>query len=532
MSTLTPQLRIANTAAVLDGPYGAVTRQAQEAGLSRQTLYRDAPKVLRALDGSDTQQRLQILQDEIDRLRSERDTLRRQGHQAVLLDADRIAAFASTAQAEGVSLPVARRLLAPLMAKPLATEDAGRPRLPSVARLGRLTRAAADRSAALLEVLDGPSRNRVEQAAADEIFFGHKPCRMVVEPQSLAWVTGRLAERRDGAAWAQEFRQLPCLQQLSRDGGTGLRKGLATVNEERRQRGQRAAADQEDHFHTLREGRRALRRMQGRVSRLMEKAEEAERQQRKKVQQCGSRQGVASAVAKAWRQAERALDAWSEAEQALAEIAVAIRLFTPDGTLNTRARAEAVIAAALPALAGAEWSKTKRALARPELLTFLDQTHAKLAAVAVPVAVREAAVQVEGLRRQPEALRGEGPTAGALRGLLLVAGLVVTLSGEIGEQALTQVRKVLDNAWRASSLVECINSVARMQQSRHRRMTQGLLDLKRLYWNCRAFRTGRRRKQTPYGLLGIRLPTKDWWDLLKLTPEQLRQQLSAPGVAA
>jgi hypothetical protein len=28
--------------------------------------------------------------------------------------------------------------------------------------------------------------------------------------------------------------------------------------------------------------------------------------------------------------------------------------------------------------------------------------------------------------------------------------------------------------------VECVNSVARMQQARHRKMTQGLLDLKRL----------------------------------------------------
>jgi hypothetical protein len=264
----------------------------------------------------------------------------------------------------------------------------------------------------------------------------------------------------------------------------------------------------------------------------MEKAEAAQRRERNKVRQSGSRQGVASAVAKAWREAERAMDAWSRAEQALTEIAEGVRVFTPAGALNTRARAEAVIQAALPALAGAEWSKAKRALARPELLTFLDQAHAKLTALAVPAEVRKAAVQVEGLRRQPEALRGEGPTAGARRGLLLVAGLVLTLSAEVGEQALAQVRQVLDGVWRASSLVECINSVARMQQARHRRMTQGLLDLKRLYWNCRAFRTGRRRRHTPYGLLGVRLPTTDWWELLKRTPEQLRQQLSAPGVAA
>jgi hypothetical protein len=532
LSTLPPQLRIANTAAVLDGPYGTVSRQARTCGLSRQALYRDAPKVVQAVDGSDARHRLQALQEEIHRLHATCATLRSQQLQAVRIDADRLAAFASTAQAEGVSLPVARRLLAALLAKPLAEETAGQPRLPSVARLGRMSRAAAERSAALLNVLDSLSRDRVEEAAADEIFFGPKPCLMVVEQHSLAWVSGRLAARRDGGEWAKELRQLPRLKQLARDGGSGLRKGLATVNEERQQDGQPGVADQEDHFHTLREGRRALRRMQGRVSRLMEKAEEAERRNQQQVRQGKSRQGIASVVAKRWRQAEQALDAWSQAEQAWRKIAAGIRLFTPCGELNTRPQAEAVIEAAVPALAGAEWSKAKRALARPELLTFLDQAREKVAAFAVPSDVREAAVQVESLHRQPEVGPEEGTRARIGRGLLLAAGLVLTLSGKVGEQALTQVRQVLNSVWRASSLVECINSVARMQQSRHRRMTQGLLDLKRLYWNCRAFRTGRRRKQTPYGLLGIRLPTEDWWELLKLTPEQLRQQLSASGVAA
>jgi hypothetical protein len=92
-----------------------------------------------------------------------------------------------------------------------------------------------------------------------------------------------------------------------------------------------------------------------------------------------------------------------------------------------------------------------------------------------------------------------------------------------------RVGAVLRGVWRASSLVECVNSVARMQQARHRKMTQGLLDLKRLYWNLRRFRLGRRRGQTPYGLLGLRLPDLGFWELLKLTPDELREQLSAMG---
>jgi len=74
--------------------------------------------------------------------------------------------------------------------------------------------------------------------------------------------------------------------------------------------------------------------------------------------------------------------------------------------------------------------------------------------------------------------------------------------------------------------VESINSVARVHQSRHRRMTQGLLDLKRLYWTMRTFRTGRPCGKSPYALLGLKLPSDDWWQFLKLPLDQLAQHLS------
>jgi hypothetical protein len=150
----------------------------------------------------------------------------------------------------------------------------------------------------------------------------------------------------------------------------------------------------------------------------------------------------------------------------------------------------------------------------------------------LPEEVKQAAVRQECLRRRPEALQGEGKQAAARRGVLLVCAVILGKTGAVGQQAVAAVRDILRRAYRASSLVECINSAVRMHQSRHRKMTQGLLDLKRLYWNCRPFRTGRRRGQTPYALLGLKLPTTDWWELLKLPPEQIRQELSAPGVAA
>ena len=531
MLSLPPELRIANAAAVLEGPHGEVTQRAHQLGLSRQALYRDTQAVLQTLHGHDTQRQLQQLRAQADALRRRVAELQDRLANAFLLDDDRLAAFASTAQAEGVSLPVSQRLLVPLLDKPLAEPPAPKRQPPSVAQLGRMTQEAARRSAALLAVLDGFSRPRVEQAAADEIFFGKKPCLMVIEQHSLCWVSGRLADRRSGEEWAKEFRQLPQLRQTTQDGGSGLAKGLDIVNQERQQQQQSAVVAQDDHFHVLREGMRVLRKMQGRVSKLMDKAEKLDGKMKSKAWHTGDGRGQ-GAAAQAWGRAERAMEAWSAAQRAWSEVAEALRLFTAQGSLNTAPQARAAIAAALPRLADAAWSKVRRLLQRPQLLTFLDEAHQGLAALPMPQELVAAAVRVEGLRRQPERLRGEGVSSGALRGVLLAAGLVLSLSGEAGVQAVAGVRGVVRGVWRASSLVECLNSVARMQQSRHRKMTQGLLDLKRLYWNCREFRTGHRRRKSPYELQGLHLPTRDWWELLGLTPEQLRQQLQVANKTA
>ena len=105
MLHLPPQLRIANAAAILEGPHGAVTRRAHQQGLSRQALYRDTARVLQALQQHDHPPPLQPLREQLDALRAHLTELQEQLDSAVLLAEDCLAAFASTAQAEGVSLP-------------------------------------------------------------------------------------------------------------------------------------------------------------------------------------------------------------------------------------------------------------------------------------------------------------------------------------------------------------------------------------------------------------------------------------------
>ena len=50
---------------------------------------------------------------------------------------------------------------------------------------------------------------------------------MLVEPESLCWLTGRIVAARDGATWAQEFARFPALKAVVRDDGSGLGKGLS-----------------------------------------------------------------------------------------------------------------------------------------------------------------------------------------------------------------------------------------------------------------------------------------------------------------
>jgi hypothetical protein len=514
--------RLASAAAVFHGRHGDVTVLARQRGVHRQTLYREAHAARVALE-DDSARPAHPLRRRLDEQQHCLDALRRQLRHAVVVDGDRQAEFAATAQALGVSLAAAHALLRVVL----------RQDTPSRATLGRMARAAADRAAAAVAVLDEFSRPRARQVAADEIFAGRKPILMTVEQDSLCWLGARQADRRDGAEWAREFRQLPAAEQVTRDGGQGLRKGLELVNAQRRRDGQPPVADQEDHFHLLQRARRALAEVGHKAVRAFRGAELAQRNFERDAWRGLRRSARRSRLAKQqWRKAEQAFDRWSVQERAFERLRSALRPFTPEGELNTRARAEGLVREALSELTGPEWVRTRRRLSRPEAFTFLDRTRERLAALPVAAEARAAALRAEGLRRQPEGLRAEGPRGAALRAVALWAGVLLASLGEAGRQAVQAVRGVLSQAWRASSLVEGVNGVLRMHQARQKRLTPALLALKRLHWNLHAFAAGRRKGHSPYGRLGVVLPEASWWDLLNMPPEQLRQQLSALNPAA
>jgi hypothetical protein len=522
MCIVPPLDRLASASAVFLGQHGDITHHAEQRGVSRQRLYRQADSVLRDLHGQQQQQEVADLRQQIADLQARLEQLQTAQRHAVVVTADLQAQFAATAQAEGVSLPVTRRLLAVLL----------RDKTPSVATLGRQAHKAGLRAESLLKVLDEHARPRVRQGAADEIFFGQKPVLMVVEPESQCWLSGRLSDSRDGEQWAKEFEQLPNLEHLVRDGGKGLQNGLARVNQRRRQQEQKLISDQLDHFHTLREGRRGLRKTQAQAERAWTAAEEADKKVAQQDRQGQALTGYATQAVLKWKKAEAAFHEWERVERVLAQIRQTLLPFTAFGELNSRERAEATVEALAAQLDGEHWDKFKRQLRRRETYTYLDRLKGKIEAMPVQQEVREAVVQSEGIRQNPELEHGEGQQQAVMRGLLVVCGVLIAQAGDKGQQAVAVLRQALLSLGRASSCVEGLNSVVRMQQSRHRKMTQGLLDLKRLYWNLRQFRTGRRQKTSPYQRLGVLLPPGlSWWQLLQLTPNQLRSVLSAQPMA-
>ena len=521
--SILPAFRLLSSAcSVFFAPQGTVAAQARRQGRPRQTLYREADQALQALDGSAAQAHLAALTQQLADAQQQLQHTQKRLRQAIEVSRDQQAQFAATAQAIGVSLSQARTLLAVLLG----------PAAPSVATLGRLAHDAGRCAGAVLEVLDAASRAQARQIAADEIFSGRRPILMTLEQDSLCWLGGRLAAHCDGDTWAAEFRTLRAAEQITADGGRGMRRGLEQVNRQRRQAGLTPVRGQRDHFHALQRARRAVHHARQQAAQALKSAERLQ-----KVYDADGRAGLPRSPAqglqlkRAWAKAEQTFDRWSAQEQAFERLRQGLRLFTPQGELNTRDRAEAQVRAALAGQPGGEWARARRLLAA-EAFTFLDRVQEQLTALPVEAALRDAAVQVEGLRHCPQALAGEHAAARGARGILLVAGLVLSLAGAAGQQAGALVRGVLAGAWRSSSLVEGLNSVVRMQQRRQKRLTQGLLDLKRLHWNVHRFGAGKRKGSSPYGRLGLVLPAVGWWQLLHCPPEQLWRELAELNPAA
>jgi hypothetical protein len=430
-----------------------------------------------------------------------------------------------TALAMGLSLNQILVLLAILLGAAAA---------PGRSTVHRWVQAAGIAAGAVLQRLDRAAQTLVLVGCLDEIFFRRRPVLVGIEPQSMVWFLGIKAVDRKGSTWSAALQPWTALGYVISDAGTGLQAGIDQIRQHRLQTDGVPLEKGLDVFHTKQEAHRVLKVLWSRAERTWEQAEAASRARDEARRQGRDARGPAPRARAAWKKAETAFRRYEQGEAAWKCAEPALSLFRPDGQLNDRSWAQEQLAAALPGLSGSDWSKVRGLLQVPESFTFLDRLHGALGQLAVADELLGASVHLWWLRRQ----RRRGGDPAALGGYRQVAPLVQQLLCQRLDpnwrESYRRVASVLGRAVRASGAVECMNSVLRMHQCRHRTLTQGMLDLKRLYWNTRAFRGGKRRGRCPYEHLGLVLPSYRFWSLLQdeLITALDEAKAKAKGIAA
>jgi hypothetical protein len=332
----------------------------------------------------------------------------------------------------------------------------------------------------------------------------------------------RPAEDRSAATGAEQLRPFDRLRFVVSDAARGIAKAVEQLAEARRDVPGAPPPEQGlDVFHTAMQARRVLGR-HWRVAEVAWRRAEAADARVAEARRRGLREArpLAARARAAWTRAAAALDRVDRLESAWGRARAASEVFGPDGRLNDRPTAEATIAAATAELPGSEWAPVRQALHDRRSLAFLDRMHRRLERA-----------EPDPARREADAwrwwLRHGRPRPAATPAIALIRAVASRPDpAEPPPSEAQSVAAVLATTVRASSVVECLNGVLRMQQARHKRMTRPMLDLKRLYWNCHRFDAGPRRGRCPYQVLGLGMPTYDFWDLRQTDPAELTQQLS------
>lgn len=377
---------------------------------------------------------------------------------------------------------------------------------------GQLQKAGA---AALAILQKKELREAIEEAALDELFRHRQPILCVIDPNTLLATVPQAAANRKGETWQTVLQEFPNLAFVVSDQASGLRKGVQDCPQE--------IAHQYDVFHFKREVGRWLRSQEARCYEWMEQVEQA----RKWTLHPRLLDSARIQARIEYRQQAAALD-----ERLLAfdwvELIVGYlyESFTPYDArrkrIRTRAEAEAIFDEVLALLKEIKLIHTKPLMtliegARPGLLTFLTVLEKKLVGMEVNWHVvtgsRTAAFNAiaQAWHTRPHAQtspRGQQAYLAALIGLQHWSRRIENFS-EVEQQVCAALEQVI----RASSAVECFNSLLRPYVSVKKHLSQGFLALIALYHNTRPLK--QRGNRTPLQLAGVDLGDDDWIKLIE-----------------
>ena len=401
-------------------------------------------------------------------------------------------------------LPVSYRDIRDIVALAFGDEHA-----PSEASLCKMVQYG---TIAGLVLLDEEVTSRFSSAGVDEIFFHQTPILTVVDPDSMAVGACERSEDRTGGSWNSVLSHFPNLRYVISDEAKGIGNGVYLTNE--------TILHQKDLYHLVSEISRTTQRLEAGLGKLLRAEERA-------WQDWAKGRIYIKTMEKTLATVDRQLELMEQYYQALELLDFAFCSMTSEHKVNTREHGHQVLSDVIQRLKSLtelgidDLVKVleKRA---PGCLVFLDQLQRELSCIPVELErdseftaeqIREWAIQ-EVCLQQAMADEPSDEVFSAYRELWQKVRSLKKLI-PLFLQVVSEVRKLLYRPKRASSLVECFNSILRPIQQVKKQVTQEFLWLKALHHNMKTFKQGKRKEKSPFQLLGVDFGNQDWIQLLE-----------------
>jgi hypothetical protein len=366
-----------------------------------------------------------------------------------------------------------------------------------------------------LILLDEEVTSKFLSACIDEIFFHQTPILAVVDPDSMAVGACERSQDRTGESWHAVLSHFPNLDYIISDQAKGIARGIYL-----RAGTSGTIQHQRDLYHFLVEVSRTTRRLETGLEKLL-KAEEQTWQDWIKGRI------YVKTVEKIDATVMRQLEFMEQYYQALELLDFAFSPMTSDHQVNAREHGCQILSdviqrlKSLPELGIDDLVKIldKRASG---CLVFLDQLQRELSVIPVELGedsqftaeeIRELAIQEVCL----EHAMADDPSDEVFCAYRDLWGKIRSLKKLVPAflQVVSAARRILYHPKRASSLVECYNSILRPIQQVKKQVTQEFLWLKALHHNMKTFKQGRRKGKSPFQLLGVGFGNQDWIGLLE-----------------
>ena len=363
-----------------------------------------------------------------------------------------------------------------------------------------------------LILLDERVTSKFEDTCLDEIFFHLTPILTVVEPDSMAVGACERSEDRTGESWQAVLSHFPNLRYVISDEAKGIGKGVRLTDE--------TLLHQKDLYHLMNEISKTTRRLEARLEKLL-KAEE------KAWQDWIEGRIYTKTLEKTLATVNRQLEQMEQYYQALELLDFAFSSITKDYKVNTRENGQKILSEVIQRLKALKTLRINDLIGvlekkAPGCLVFLEQLQRDLKSISVELGEDSefTAEQISELAIQEVCLQQamtDEPSDEVFSAYCNLGEKVRSLKKLIPFflKIVSSIKKVLYRPKRASSLVECFNSILRPIQQVKKQVTQEFLWLKTLHHNMKTFKQGKRKGKSPFQLLGIDFGTQDWIELLE-----------------